>query len=346
MDLAVALPGPHTGTMETMIHQTLEGLHVPRATIALIDDGSQTSFGHGDTAADARVPIFSITKTWTATLVLQLVDSGALALDAPVRTWLDHPLCDPAITVRHLLNHTSGLPDYGSLAAYHQDLRQHPGTPWMHDRYIEVAFGRPALFSPGTGWAYSNPGYMLLKDLLEIAAGRAFRDLVAALAARAGLTKTGVVESLEEMASLMSGLTTALDPDGALHETAGRYHPGWVSHGLIASTALDTARFLDRLAAGDLLSASSLAELRRPVRVPIDDHPVFRRPSYGLGVMVDADATDYWLIGHGGGGPGFSHGALTMTRTDGRRTTAVVFTNRDHAEIGLDLAWSLLQVTP
>jgi len=95
-----------------------------------------------------------------------------------------------------------------------------------------------------------------------------------------------------------------------------------------------------------LLAPPSLAAMLTPVRVPVAGHPIFRQPCYGLGVMLDPEAEGGLLVGHGGGGPGFSLGVLGLVR-DGQAVTAAGMANSDRGDIGLALAArELRRMTP
>src|SRR5262245_32750754 len=83
-------------------------------------------------------PIYSITKTFTAIWVLRLVEIGSLRLDADVRQWLPELSLPPAITLRHLLRHTSGLRDYGPLPEYQEAVRTRPAHPWTRQEFLDA----------------------------------------------------------------------------------------------------------------------------------------------------------------------------------------------------------------
>jgi D-alanyl-D-alanine carboxypeptidase len=338
------------------IEEMLRRSDVPGAAIARSIDGRITTGASGwrdgagqvPLAPDARFPIYSITKTFIATAVLRLVADGALSLDTPVREVLPAfpaRLIDPAITVRHLLNHTSGLPDYGGMPAYHDDLRRDPETPWSDQRFLEMTLAHGTRFAPGEGWAYSNIGFMLLRQVLEGVMNGPFRDALERLVfIPAGLRETTVLATLTDMDRLTPGFSTALGDTDERHDITLRYHPGWVSHGLVASTAHDLARFFDVLMHGDLLPARELAQMRAPVPVP-GDHPPFVRPSYGFGVMIDPDSPHGFMVGHGGGGPGFSTAAFHARESNGRGITSIALINRDETNAAMDIAFALLSAS-
>jgi D-alanyl-D-alanine carboxypeptidase len=263
---------------------------------------------------------YSITKTFTSSLVLIFCEEQRLHLEDPLARWFPRIAHADRISLRHLLDHTAGIPDYGSIRSYHEDLRAHPDVPWTFERFAAETFEKGLQFEPGQGWAYSNPGYMLLKRILEEVSGRSYRELVAERIARPlGLSRTFVPESIPDLESLATGTSCALSADGSPRDVRAHYHPGWVSHGVIASTASEIVRFLDALFHGRLLSPRSLEAMMTLVRVPVErdasespsSSPLrMAAPSYGLGLMGDPASPWGLLLGHNGGGPCYSASAF------------------------------------
>ena len=107
--------------------------------------------------------IASVTKTFVATVVLQLEAEGRLDIDEPVERWLPGLVPNgSAITIRELLDHTSGLFDYSADDAHTQTVIADPGRRWSPNELLSVAFAHPPLFRPGTSWFYSNTNYVVL----------------------------------------------------------------------------------------------------------------------------------------------------------------------------------------
>lgn len=258
---------------------------------------------------------YSITKTFTAALILKLCEEGQLHLDDLLVSWFPRIAHADRISLRQLLNHTAGVPDYGGLREYHAAVKSSPSTPWSFQRFATETFDKGLWFEPGQGWAYSNPGYMLLKRVAEGVTGTSYRALISERIARPlGLERTFVAESIDDLASLAPGTSSALSLDGAPREVRAHYHPGWVSHGVVASTASELVCFVDGLFRGELLSGDSLAQMMDLVAVPTDPeasskhNPSARRgkPSYGLGLMSDPESPWGLVAGHSGGGPCYS----------------------------------------
>jgi D-alanyl-D-alanine carboxypeptidase len=323
----------------------------PGASVAVLVDGTLVHHAaHGSRDLDlhtpldpaAPLPIYSVTKTLIATLILYYVEQNALSLDAPVQRYLpDLPLL-PALSLRQLLDHTSGLPDYGDLPAYTAALHADPTRPWSDATFLEQTLTRGMRFVPGTGWAYSNLGYLLLRQVLEQVGNAPFADLVQAhLSEPLGSPTLRVLRDLDDMARMAPGYSSSRAPNAPLADVRDWYHPGWVAHGLVGASALAIAQLLDAIFAGTLLSAASRALMWHAAALPLQ-HPLFGQPAYGLGVMVDLRSPLGLLVGHGGGGPGYAAGALHLPAAHGQRITCVALANRDQPDLGLQIAHAVI----
>lgn len=278
--------------------------------------------------------IYSLTKTFIATLVLKLAEQKKIGLDAELAAYLPKAPFATTVTIRQLLRHSSGMPDYGALPDYHAAVRAHPDRPWSEAEFIERTCARGPAFAPDQGWLYSNIGYMLLKQTIEAVTGQSFADTLATIIATPhGLASLSVPTALGDLAPLAPGLSIYFASGGTAADMRGRYHPGWVSHGVIAATAADVASFYEALFHGDILAPASLAEMTKTVPVPQPRAP-FHAAAYGLGLMSDADAPGGPVYGHTGEGPGYHAAAYHF----GAVTIAVLI----NAEIGAErLAFEL-----
>jgi D-alanyl-D-alanine carboxypeptidase len=233
---------------------------------------------------EARYPIYSVTKSAVAAAVLLLVREGAVELDS----------------VRRLLDHTSGVRDYGSLAEYHEAVRTQPGLAWDDDEFLARAAAAGQQFEPGEGWAYSNTGYLLLRRLLDEHGG------LAAFLPRIGLAGAPVAERLSDLDAAVPA-PSALLLDG-IDDVRGVYDPRWVGHRTLVARAEDLVGFWRNLPA-EMLDPRTF--------VPVGfDALGFARPSYGLGLMADPENPLGTVVGHGGGGPGYAAGVFAMPSAD------------------------------
>ena len=248
---------------------------------------------HIPNSPDTRFRLASMNKMFTAVATLQLVEAGALALDQPIGTYLPgyrNAEVASKVTVRHLLGHTAGTGDiFGTLFERHRlDLRD-------HDDYIEL-FGDSGLaFEPGSRWAYSNYGYVLLGALIEAASGESYYDYVREHVFKpVGMTRT---DSLPESAKV---------PDRATGYTRSTPEAAWVANtdtlpwrGTAAgggySTVGDLFRFAEGLTSGKLISKASLAEATRAQTIE----------PYGLGFELHGEG-NLRSFGHGGAAPGMN----------------------------------------
>ena len=119
----------------------------------------------------------SITKQFTAMLILQLVAEGKLDLNKPITTYLpDYPKTSGAIiTSHHLLTHTSGIPNYTSFPKFMEDESRNPYTP---EAFLKIFAEKPLDFKPGEKFSYSNSGYFLLGVLIEKLSGKSYEQML------------------------------------------------------------------------------------------------------------------------------------------------------------------------
>lgn len=222
---------------------------------------------------DLQLPIYSVTKSYIAASVV----AAKIDIECPISTWVDAALVPRAadITVRQLLNHTSGLRDYGALPAYAAAIEA--GEIWTDQDFAEHTLARPLLFEPGTRWSYSNPGYWLLSQVVQRETGLSFD----------GYLKRFVIEPLA-----LERTQVAL---GQFADDLPNYPADWVWHGLLLSTAADVVTFMTSHLVKPLVDRHDL------IQVPVQ-HPAWTSPSWGCGLMVDPGIK--W--GHNGDGPKYS----------------------------------------
>jgi CubicO group peptidase (beta-lactamase class C family) len=227
-----------------------------------------------------------------------VIAAAALALVRQRRLALDRPLADRRYTLRQLLQHRAGLTDYGALAAYHQAVAA-GDEPWPAAVLLERTQAERLRYEPGQGFAYSNIGYLYVRELIEQACGE---ELGAALS-RLVLRPLGIEEArLARVRADLDGVTMGIRS----------YHPAWVYHGLLVGPLREGALLLDRLMTGALLPADLLAQQMRdahPLDVSGQGHQrdqarPWRAPAYGLGLMGGVTSNGTRAFGHTGGGPG------------------------------------------
>ncbi len=202
---------------------------------------------------DTRFRIGSVTKTFVAALTLRLAGEGTLMLDAPVRTWL--PSLDERITVRHLLNHTSGLVE---------DPRIRIAGVLPRRAVAEAAAGPPA-FTPGATYVYASTNYLALGLILEAVTGRPLgTELRDRIFQRLGLHQT----SFEPGAVIHGPHARGYVASGGLQPVYITAQGGgsWAA-GAIVSTVDDLARFFGALLGGELLEHPQLGDMKQAIPV-------------------------------------------------------------------------------
>ncbi|HEY3556161.1 MAG TPA: serine hydrolase domain-containing protein [Kribbella sp.] len=190
---------------------------VPGAVLGIWYDGETTIAPYGllnraagtETTADSLFQIGSISKSWTASMIVQLAAEGRLGLDDPIVKLLPEAPVDPRITIRQLLTHTSGIDgDLFTDTGRGDDCLQ---------RYVALLAGVDQLFEPGTAYSYCNAGFVLLGRLIEVLDGRSWDEsLKARLVEPLGLTHT---VTLPEEAILERAAVGHLAADGARVKT-------------------------------------------------------------------------------------------------------------------------------
>ncbi|WP_223167122.1 serine hydrolase domain-containing protein [Nonomuraea sp. SYSU D8015] len=301
--------------------------------------GSGQLGGTEQPPVDGHFRIGSNTKTFTATVVLQLVAQGRIGLDAPVAGYLPEFGLDERITVRMLLQHTSGVfnftgdyyPEYVPGVVYQ-------GREWVEGRFrtyrpeelVRLALSKPARFEPGTDWSYSNTNYVLARLLVEKVTGRSLGEEMRRLILRPlGLSGTVVPDTSTDVPTPHAHAYYRYEEDGQEQVVdVTRQNPSWISTGgdMISTTA-DLATFISALLGGRLLPGELLAEMCTPEA----------KAGYGLGVFVQDVPGGGKVITHNGGITG--HAGLMYSTPDGGRTLTASLNYVDDAALSMGEAF-------
>ncbi|WP_020668141.1 serine hydrolase domain-containing protein [Amycolatopsis nigrescens] len=295
-----------------------------QVTSGTTEVGAQRTFQRAD-----HVQIGSYTKTFVSTVVLQLVAEGRVRLDAPIERYLPG-LVDGngydgnTITVRQILQHTSGIADYLTPLPHHGGLYNpllHQRT-WMPAELVREALTERPHFPPGTRWEYSNTNYTIAGMLVEKVTGRGVGDEITNRIIRPlGLAHTSYPAAGHKAmpAPHVNGyigvraLGVWIDVTEALNE------PSYMgAAGSMVSTPDDMTAFAQALADGRLLPPAEMAEMTRFMPITVDQ----KADGYGLGLYQLRLSCGGEAIGHYGGTAGF--GEVTMATADGRHATVVV----------------------
>ncbi|MEV5683424.1 serine hydrolase domain-containing protein [Streptomyces sp. NPDC052164] len=283
-------------------------------------------------SADDRYRVGSITKTFVATVMLQLEAEGRLSLDDTVDTWLPglvrgHGHDGRRITLRQLLNHTSGIYEYLGDPAFYRayfladGFFQHRYDTRTPRQLVATAMAYGPEFAPGTSWSYSNTNYVIAGMVIEKATGHTFGEEIS----------RRIIKPLRLKATSVPGTSpTVPSPSSRAYSklaetTEGRTYDVTYLNPSIASSAgemisssADLNRFTSALLKGELLPPKQLKEMKTTVKV--DGVP---NVSYGLGLMDRTLSCGVHVWGHDGGIHGSS--SSVTTTADGRHSLSVNF---------------------
>lgn len=246
----------------------------------------------------------SMTKLFTAALIMEQVEKGTLTLDDPVGSFVFLPYAE-GVTLRHLLNHTSGLPDYARDTWFQIPWFGLPGKTWRPDELVRVIQNKPLWFKAGSLYEYSNSNYLLLGMILEKAVDKPFHAILdETLLAKLGLQDTFFLAYPDDI-PLANGYDESLLHLGRRNLTGFRrsLESGAYAAGGILSTSQDVARYVRALFHGRVVSRESLAEMKTFTDAP-DPH-IPEQTGYGLGIrrlVIEGEV----LLGHTGSIPGCS----------------------------------------
>lgn len=289
-------PPPHghaidPAALDTAASAALTKTGTPTASLAVAQGDAAPWLREHGIAPDRPLHFWaSAGKTFIAVAILQLVDEGKLSLDDRASRWFTGLPNGDAITIRHLLEHRSGLFSTNEDPKVRESRRA-----YSIDEMIRIAARHGAMFCPGANWRYSNTGYALLGEIVARVDGRPWPEAVTARM----ITPLG----LKHMRVLDPGEAAA---DTALLQSSHEapINPSWAgAAGAIVGRADDMVRFWQALLAGQLLKPATLRLMFA------DLYPMFDKGTYyGLGVMLFEvprdDGTSAIWIGHSGGTPG------------------------------------------
>jgi D-alanyl-D-alanine carboxypeptidase len=331
-ELNTAIDSVHRAGMPGVFAEVRDGNQVWRGAVGVAD----VSTGR-PVPPDMRHRVGSISKTFTAAAVLQFVENGQIGLDTPIGHYL--PQLVPGergltITVRMLINHTSGLAEYlpyayPSLNAFPslakttpQSLDDNRFTRFHPTELIEMGVSAPAVGTPGgTPGIYSNTNYQMLCQLLEHVTGTSAEECITQnVIERAGLRDTELPTGSHvngPHSQLYEAWFGMIDPA----RDYSVFDMSWVGPAAsLISTVADLNRFYGLLLAGEIVNKSSLAEMQRTVPVISQEG---KQIAYGLGLHKKEVPGCGTFWGHDGSVWG--GGAMSMIRADGKRQMSVVF---------------------
>ncbi|PKJ55552.1 serine hydrolase domain-containing protein [Bacillus sp. SN10] len=300
----------HREEVQNVMDQVVANKKIPSVIAGGLKDGKRWSYATGTASYEMPRPvepnfsfrIGSITKTFTASVVLQLAEEKQLNLDDTVEKWLPgvvqgNGYDGSKITIRQLLNHTSGIAAYTDLDMRDITLPQNPFRYYSTDELISLALAKPPVFAPGEGWDYSNTNTVIAGEIIRKVTGDTYAEQIRKrFIEPLGLKETFVMEAGSHIPGKHANGYN-MDRSGRLYDLT-EINQSWANAaGDMVSTVKDLTTFFSALLGGKLLNQELMNQMFTTVDSPIG--------KVGLGVYEEKtlDGQSYW--GHAGGTFGF-----------------------------------------
>jgi len=340
-------PSPTTiADLDTIVSAGVRDANVPGVLIEVSTPEWTWNYAAGNASLspamlatpEMRFIIASVTKAFTSVAVLQLAEDGRLSLDDPIDRWLPVDVAEripesDAITVRQLLDHTSGIADYDEDAIVLEEYED-PDTPVPYQKGMRQGLDAGPLYPPGTDYTYSNVNYILLTLIIDEAAGTPYEDYVT----RNILVPTGMNDTFVHRTNHIPGphmRAQESDADGTVMDFSDLYIQFDRGAGDIVSTTADLNRFHRALRSGALISPASLAAMEN---VSPQSHKIGQVPGLGevsvgcgYGYFIQQNASEgLTLYGHTGG----YYGSYTTLYYWAEKDTCIAMNSNSAAKAG------------
>jgi len=279
------------------------------------------SKGYGEANLEWKIPISpttrfrigSITKQFTATLIMQLQERHRLQVIDPICQYLDPcPEVWKPITIRQLLSHTAGIPNYTDEPNFDQKEPLH----WNVDQIIAMFRDKPLEFAPGSDWKYSNSGYVLLGAIIEKVTGKSYEDVLKEqILVPLGMSDSGIDH--REVILDRRAVGYSIKNGAVVNATFVDLSWGYAA-GAMYSTTLDLYKWDRALRGESVLPQAALTEMWTPVK---------NHYGYGWGIQQSGDGlTKHLELSHNGGLAGFSSSIIRFPEED---AVVIVLANID-----------------
>ena len=313
--------------IDAYITREMQTRRIPGAAIAVVEKGKvilKRAYGMANLEAESPVKtnsvfeLASVTKPFTATAIMMLVEEGKIQLDNPVSAYLDHtPEVWKNITVRHLLTHTAGFPE-----EYYVECDGSPAMNTTARRQFDRIAQAPLLFPPGERAQYSDPGYILLGMIIGKASGQPYREFIQKrIFERLQMADSSVLDQSRIIKNRVSPYSIR---NGKLLRGRRDWQIEVPSNFGLYSTVEDLAKFDAALLNGTLLKKSSLDQMWTPAKLSRGQDALIFSDPYGFGWSL-GDIRGHRVTEHGG----FSGTHMLRFLDDG--LTIIVLTNLDLA---------------
>jgi len=315
--------------IDDYVRTVMQKQHIPGISVAIVQDGKvERAKGYGMANVELSVPasentayqLASVTKQFTATAILMLVEEGKLSLDDPVTKILpDLPTAWEKVTLRHLLSHTSGIKNYTSTKDFDKTMRK----DFTQREILDLVAKEPLEFAPGEKWNYSNTGFFLLGMVIEKVTGKSYGAFL----------EERIFQPLGMMHTRVNDLNVILPNRAHGYSWNGKElrNGEYVSPtqpfaaGALISTVSDMVKWDAALRTEKLVKKSTLDQMWTPAPLAKG-----QTANYGFGWQVER-VNGHRLISHGGGIPGFS---TQISRFVDDKLTVIVLTNSDSGNAG------------
>jgi CubicO group peptidase (beta-lactamase class C family) len=331
----------YSGSLDSLFKEVSADSHF-NGTVLVSDHGMviyQNSKGYSDitnhrmNTGSSRFQLASVSKLFTATAIMQLVEKGKLKLDDSLVKYLQ-TFPYPSITIRQLLSHTSGLPDFRDV------YRIKSGHTLRNSDIIPdlVKFGH-LLAPPGSQWNYSSMGYGLLAILVEQISSLSFPSYVNKFICKpSGMMYSYVLDPYQQFQDSLRAIsyvplgTDSLTAGDSVQTDLANPFQTIIGPGLMVSSAEDLLLFSEALYKNVILSKESQDEMYTPVKLADGNFAEFgNAPIYcGLGWFIDMDHSAGTIVSHNGGSRGIT---TILLRNLKNHQTVIVLENSDNIGI-------------
>jgi len=271
----------------------------------------------------------SVSKQFTAMIIMMLKEKGKLSYDDPISKYLQIPY--KGITIRHLLTHTSGLPDYQDIMDKYWDKSKVAGNPDCIE-YLNK-YAPPKHFEPGEKYEYSNTGYMLLASIAEKANGKDFIELCRKWIFRKLKMKSTDIRTLEEKKATKNFAIGYIYVEEKSKYIRADSFPSsnytiWLGNrkgpGRISSTAADLLKWNKALYTNKLVKQTTLQEAFTPMKLNDGSFS-----NYGFGWVLRTDPKFGKIVWHNGDNPGYK---TQIIRYIDKKKTMIILNNNAHRD--------------
>lgn len=319
--------GHESQEVDDYVRERMAALHIPGLSLVVLRGGEIVlAKGYGKSNLELGTPasektayaIYSITKTFTAVATMMLVEEGKVALEDPISRHLPNlPAAWRGVTIRHILTHTSGLPNWRDHASTLRDME----SDYTKDEVLNLVTGLPLVSGSGERWEYVETGFFLLGMMIEKISGKTYEQFLRERVFEPlGMSDT----RLDSRADMIPNRADGYSWEDGTFRNATWYSPTltFSTAGLV-STVLDLAKWDAALYTDRLLKKSTLEQMWTPARLNNGHLVTETGLGFGLSPFTKNNRV-HRRVGHVGGAEGF---ATAMSRFIDDRLTVIVLSN-------------------